>query len=317
MRWRRRNSPQATNAYAYTPQGDLQSETQAGDVSTVYAYYPTSGFGSGGAPDALESVKVERFGTPIIVLSDTEYTYDPTTKRIATVTVNGQMFAYGYKSGTNLVASVGAGDVSTGFTYEADTGRLSGIVTSNEELNVFSAGYTYNNNDQRQTETVSQQNADGSSSDQDLTYGYDNAQELNSVTDTNTGASIFSAGYDGAGNPTGTAYGVANGMNQFANITYNARGDETDDGTLSYGWNAQDQLISETPDHPTTGSTEEEFQYDASGRRTEQDIFNWNGTTGKWDAEADRVLKYAYQGNNPRRRVGTGLEQSGHYRALD
>ena len=52
------------------------------------------------------------------------------------------------------------------------------------------------------------------------------------------------------------------------------------------------------PDAPVTGSTEEMFQYDGQGRRIEEDIYNWNGTTGQWDTTADDVLKFAYQGTN-------------------
>ena len=87
-------------------------------------------------------------------------------------------------------------------------------------------------------------------------------------------------------------------MNQFANVTYNARGDETDDGTTSFTWDANDELSSETPDAPAAGSTKQEFEYDSQERRTEEDVFNWNTSTGTWDAEADKVLKFAYQGSN-------------------
>lgn len=237
-------------------------------------------------------MKLVRDGT---TLSETDYAYDSITRRLATVTINGQTFTYSYKPGTNLIDGI---TVDTSFGYGATNGLLTSIATGTEGTSLYSASYTYNQLQQRQTDTVTQANPDGSTTDTNWTYGYDNANELTSVKDTSSGSTLYSYNYDGAGNQTGTSMGAASTMNQYANYTYNARGDLTSDGVMTYTWDAKDELASETPVSPTSGSTKLEFQYDAEGRRTRVDTYNWNATAGEWDSEPDKTLKYAYQGSN-------------------
>jgi len=49
-------------------------------------------------------------------------------------------------------------------------------------------------------------------------------------------ANVYNYSYDGVGNRTNTALGTANSLNQYSNLSYNARGDVTDDGTFTFTW---------------------------------------------------------------------------------
>src|SRR6185312_2368707 len=87
------------------------------------------------------------------------------------------------------------------------------------------------------------------SEDDKYTYQYDatRADALTGVLDANnSNASLYSYGYDNVGNRTNL--GTPNSVNEYASFTYNARHDLTNDGTFTYGYDAEDRLISVTPD---------------------------------------------------------------------
>ncbi len=303
-----------TNAYTYNPDGQLATESQVGNVTMVYEYYPKTGYGSTGAPGALKDIKITQVvNNTSYILSQTDYAYQPSSKRLGTVTVknfqsgvvvSSQDFIYHYKSGTNLVQSIEAGVLLTAYGYEPTTGRLASITSTSsvgEEIQtLYDANYTYFDNDQRKTESVTQLNSDDTTSSHAWTFGYDGRNQLTSVLNTADSSSLYTFGYDGAGNRNDAAfqteYGSANGMNQYSGLTYNSRGDLIDNGAYHFTWNAKDELIAETPNNPTAGSQKLEFQYDAQMRRTQEEVYNWNATLGEWDAEPTKVIKFVYQG---------------------
>jgi hypothetical protein len=133
-------------------------------ATTVYAYYPNSGSGSTGgdaSPGALESVKVVSAGT---TLSETDYGYDQATGRMDKVTIVGQngaanqVFNISFQSGTNLISNVSAPGSSTSFHYDGQNGRLTSENTAKAGAgNVYFGAYAYYNNDQRNADTVIQQ----------------------------------------------------------------------------------------------------------------------------------------------------------------
>jgi YD repeat-containing protein len=71
------------------------------------------------------------------------------------------------------------------------------------------------------------------------------------------------------------SYNAANQLAQRngATLTYDANGNLTNDGTLTYAWNARNQLTSITG--PSLSAS---FAYDSSGRRTAKQIngLHWN-----------------------------------------
>ena len=166
----------ATNDFAYTPQGNIASETQTGGVTTEYAYYGDSV----AVPGALESVTLVQNGA---TLSETDYTYN-SAQQLTSITVNGQTFSIGYQSGTNLIGSIASGSATTNFTYDSDTANLTGISATGSGGSVYSASYTYNLNNQRTAASVTQTNSDGSATSTDLSYSYDSANELSGVSGT-------------------------------------------------------------------------------------------------------------------------------------
>jgi RHS repeat-associated protein len=251
--------------------------------------------GSGASPGALKSVKLVAGAT---TLSETDYAYDPVTGRLSTITIVGQngaanqVFNVTYKSGTNLVSGVTAPGSSTAYSYDPHNGRLTSLGTAKTGgASVYSASFGYYNDDQRQTDTVSRTNANGSTDSYQTTYGYDAADELISADTTGTGGPIGSWSYDGVGNRTNFA-GTPNNLNQYANYTYNARGDCTSDGTWNYSYDALDRVTAAVA---VNGSAKVTFGYDAESRLTETDTWSPNGSGG-WTLAS--TTRYAWDGGN-------------------
>jgi len=284
---------------AFNTNDELASDKSGpSGATTVYGYYPTSGAGgtgSGASPGAMKSVKLVASG---VTLSETDYGYDPVSGRMNTITIVGQngaanqVFNITYKPNTDLIGSVSAPGSNTSYQYDPQNGRLATLGTTGVVGNsVYNAGYTYYSDDQRDTDTVTRANADGSTDSYQTTYGYDAADELNSVESSGTGGPIGSWTYDGVGNRVGFA-GGSNNLNQYANYTYNARGDCTSDGVWNYSYNAVDGLTGATA---VNGSAQVTFGYDAEHRLTETDTWSPNGTGG-WTLTG--TTRYAWDGSD-------------------
>jgi len=282
-----------TTITSYTPQEQLYGEqyTSAGGAGTQHAYYPATGFGSTGAPGALQALTVTPAtgsGQPTV---QTSYAYDPTSKRLNTITVNGINFAIGYLANSDQVNTVTAGNVVTAYTPDSTDGmRLGETKVTANGTSVFdeNIGANYYGNDQRHTETVTRTNpGSGTPETHSTTFTYNSQDELASVTDY-LGGGNYSYAYDNAGNRTNL--GTVNSVNEYPSETYNTRGDVIDDGTNSYSWDSMDRLIGETPDNPVYGSTAEQMGYDSQGRLLWEQVStytcNWNLSSSKeyvWD----------------------------------
>jgi hypothetical protein len=149
---------------------------------------------------------------------------------------------------------------------------------------LYAAGYQYNELDQRTSDTVTETTvADaGTMSTEDAsrfyTYDPNQADALTEVTNS-ADEVLENYAYDGAGNFKNNAtLGAANNVKEYANLSYNRRGDLTNDGTYAYGYDALDRLISVTPDSPSSGSTMEQYGYDNQGRRLWEDVSTWSGS---------------------------------------
>jgi len=277
---------------AYTTQNQLFSEqyASAGNAGTQHVYYPATGFGSTGAPGALQALTVTPAtgsGQPTV---QTSYAYDPTSKRLNTITVNGINFAIGYLTNSDQVNTVTAGNVVTAYTPDSTDGmRLAETKTTANGTSVFDENISsnYYANDQRHTETVTRTNPGGGTESHNSTFTYNSQDELAAATDY-LGGGNYSYAYDNAGNRTNL--GTVNSINEYPSQTYNARGDIVNDGTNTYTWDATDRLIGETPDNPVYGSTAEQMGYDSQGRLLWEQVStytcNWNLSSSKeyvWD----------------------------------
>src|SRR5262249_1102285 len=138
---------------------------------------------------------------------------------------------------------------------------------------------------------------DTSTSSFTLGYTYDSADQLTAATVTSGsgGPSTFNATYDGAGNRT-SFLGSVNNLNQYANLTYDAPGNMTADGTRKYAYDTLDRLISVTPNSPVAGSLKGEYDYDAQGRRTVKRTYTWDVPASGW-ALID-TTRFVYDGMN-------------------
>ncbi len=291
---------QQTNSLIYS-NGKLTDESQAAGVTVHYDYYPNTATSTGSSPGAIQAMKLMQGGSTI---SETDYAYDPTTKRLDTITVKTKKsdgtfevkaFTIGYLNQTNVINTVTAdsGPRST-WTYDTATGRLqevSTVASVGATSSLYTAIYGYNANDQRQTENVTQSNPDATTHSRSLTYTYDGRDQLQLVTDNNTGDSPYAYYYDGVGNRTNTTFGTLNSLNQYSTFTYNSRGDLTDDGTFTYTWNAKDRLTAVTA---KDNSVKVAFQYDGQGRRIRKDVYSWDNGSSTWTLYSTR--KFVYDG---------------------
>jgi len=289
----------------------------AGGASVNYAYYPTSNFGSNGEPGALQTMTVS---TPTSQSAPTGYNYDPVSKRIQTISVNGVAIQYQYLANSNQIQTVTAGPVDANgnltsgdnslvTTYTPDSTDKSRVhimqtMDNIDDETLYSGVYGYNQQDQMTSEGIVAAGPNGTIQ-HNYVYGYSaaNADALTSVTDTNN-TPVASYSFDGAGNFVNTAFntslGTANIVNQYSNLTYNSRGDVTTDvttsGTYSLGWDAADRLISITPVSPINGAYKLSLGYDGQSRLLWKDVYTWNAGSGTWNYAYSR--HYVWDGEN-------------------
>ena len=183
--------------------------------------YNSSGFPSNGSPGALESMTVN---TPTSQSAATGYNYDPTSKRLQTISVNGVAVQYNYLPDSNQVYQVSAGPARMHIMQTND---------NIDEETLYSGVYGYNQQDQMTSEGIVAAGPNGTIQ-HNYVYGYSaaNADALTSVTDNSQVAAQYS--FDGAGNFTSAwmGLGTTNVVNQYSSLTYDARGNVTTDVTV-------------------------------------------------------------------------------------
>ncbi len=116
-------------------------------------------------------------------------------------------------------------------------------------------------------------------------YGYDNINQLTSVT----GAQTHSFAYDNVGNRTnadGVLY-TPNNLNQYTQVgantyTNDANGNLTNDGTNTYTYDVENRLIS-----VVSGPSTVDYTYDGFGRRISKTV---NGNTTYFIYDADQII---------------------------
>src|SRR5579859_2942511 len=241
-------------------------------------------------------------------LSTTGYNYDPSTQRLANISLPGGSYSANYLYFTN--SNTASDQINTvevqptsgnpiTITYlrdPSDLSRLEKVTYSGSQGTAFtdslvdpSGNGRFNPIDQitgrDMTRTVLATNSGGTivsqSEDDKYNYGYDpnHGDALTAVYDgNNNNAVLDSYNYDNAGNRTDL--GTVNSVNDYGNYTYNARHDQTSEGNLNYGFDAKDRLISETPKVPAEGSIEETMGYDSGNHLMWLDFYQYH--LGKW-----------------------------------
>jgi hypothetical protein len=313
------NGKTFTETSVYNAQGQLAKSMfgSAANATVQYNYYQTGDSSANASPGSLKALTVNNLpaGQPSVA---TTFNYDPSSQRIQTISVNGIAIQYGFTpagqvSSVSIGSSdgngnlLGSGNVVINYTPDATDGaRLSDlkVVNNQTDQTLFDEAVGgYNQEDQRTGETVTRTDITGSGTSTQtdtLAYGYNasEADALASATDTpSSGPSTsYTFGYDGAGNWTngvanvnGAALGTPNNVNEMSGLTYNTRGDQTNDGVFAYGYDALDRLISITPDQPSAdpanpGHTQEKLGYDSQGRVLWEDEYSYGG--GQWTLTA-------------------------------
>ena len=281
------NGKSFSESETYTALGQPQTETfgSARNVTVANGYYPlTPGQNdpspSTESPNAPSSVTIQNLpnGQASAV---TGYGYDPGSKRLQTITVNGVTFTIAYLGdSSSQIASIttriaGANTLTTTFTPDgSDASRLGEIsVQTSGGSTLFDSTLGYNQLDQITTNNTTSFDDAGTQHTDNKVYTYgtgpnDTGSDANSLTQvTDNGAVTESYAFDGVGNfINDPALGDANTLNQYARLSYNLRGDVTNDGTYAYAYDANDRMASVTPDNPQAGSDELKFGYDSQGQ---------------------------------------------------
>jgi len=223
--------------------------------------------------------------------------------------VNGVTFTFNYYTDSNQINSVvatvsgGANLTTTYLRDSADKSRINRVGVGGSLGEIFSDAIGgFNQQDQITSRTITRKDAndDGTLANSQAiasTYGYNPSlgDALTSVTTTVNGVAStgYSYGFDNVGNFTGNStLGTASNVNQYSGLTYNSRGDVTDDGTYAYSYDANDRLIVVTPHD--TAQLELKYGYDSQGRRLWKTAYTYTG--GAWAPSYSR--HYLWDGNN-------------------
>jgi RHS repeat-associated protein len=175
------------------------------------------------------------------------YSYNNAGQRTSMTVATQPSITYSY-DGDGRLSAITQGSSSVAITYDAAARRSTLALPGGT-----TAAYTYDSSS-RLTELDYMQ---GSTLLGNLTYSYDAAGRRTAVGGTLAGTGLPSA-------LTEASYDAANRLIEWngSTLTYDSNGNLLTDGTLTYGWNARNQLVS-----LTGGSLSAAFQYDALGRR--------------------------------------------------
>jgi RHS repeat-associated protein len=293
----------SATAVSYTPLGQLNQTTfgSAGGTIVGYDYFPTTGYGATGSPQALQLLTLTPPDEQAPVT--TGYAYDPIGKRLQTITVNGVNITYAYQPDSDQVQSITAGSVQTTFTPDsADGARIGEINVQNtaDQSTLFDDTITaYNAQDQRTSETVSRMGFGGQGLiTKTMGYTYDPAQADALTSVPKNGVTTAGYSYDAMGNRIGGPLGyyrdamvdaaLNSGNSYNTDVQFDDRERESDDTAFTYAYDDQNRVQSATPDSPATGSLQAKFGYDSQNRLLWEDVNSFNASTGTWSLSYSR-----------------------------
>jgi len=308
---------QATESYTYDGNDNLTQFTdRTGKVSTFgydglnrrisAAYGQTQSGGTLSAPDATVSTTYDA-GSRATQIVDSQggtitRTYDGLDRLTAETTPQGNV-SYAYDAANRRTSFQVAGQGSVTYAYD-NADRLTAIMQGSAQV-----GFTYDAASRRSTLTLPNGIV--------ATYSYDTANQLTGISYANGGTTLgnLTYAYDNAGRRTqiggslatmslpaaltSATFDAGNRLTNWAGtaLTYDANVNLTADGSLGYGWDSRNRLIS------LTGAATASFAYDATGRRNGKTI---NGTTTNFLYDgANAVQELA--GGAPSANLLTGL----------
>lgn len=275
------------------------------------------------------------------------YGYEPDTGRFNTVgwTVDGQTdtAAYSYVTGSDLIEQVAFGNgISLIYTYEPLRDLKSQV--RNEYSGTIISQYDYINNAIGNRESVK---TSGTAFAESMNNKFMNQSWFDDAVNGGTGIQIpqeyRSYDYDHIGNRKTSIdwdHGeqnfmdrtyTTNSLNQYGQIQLDQHSgsqsfmnmDYDDDGNINYleidgnvtiaAYNAENRLISVSPQTPTDGEQKYEYLYDYMGRRVQKEIYTYSESTETWDLTRQHL--YIYDGWNMVCEIKTPSGQSAqnHY----
>jgi YD repeat-containing protein len=268
-----------TTTYTRDPAGNITQQTDATGAVTNFAYDDNNRLISRDAPGTIDDLSIAYDAASGLVTSltgggaVTVYTYDA-AGRIATRSdsIAGQSYAssYTYDGNDNLTLAHYPSGRDVAYEYSSDR-----LATIRQNGAVFASGFAYDDAGRPSGYTTGAVthtftfDADGRTSrilsssaagSLDLTYGYDRAGNVKTITDPRAGASQ-SFGLDVLNRLT-----TANGAWGSLSWTYDAAGNrlsETGAAGTTYTYDAATQRLMSTG-----GARTESFGYDAAGRLT-------------------------------------------------
>ncbi len=264
--------------YAYTPNGRLARLTEAQGNQTNYVY---DGF------DRLSTTRYPNLSTETLTYDESSnitkrktragpeinYGYDTLNRIITKTPPSSPVVTYAYDLNGHLLS---ASDNSAAITKASTGGTLSASTFQFDAMNRL-VGTSF---------SPVQAQAPPTASSASFTYGYDatNRRRSQGASDTSW--------WDVPASPSSTAYS-ANNLNQYSVVagvtqTYDGNGSLTGDGTFTYGYDAENRLI--TASGPGVAAS---YAYDAQGRRKSKTV---NSATTIFVQDPDNRALIDYDG---------------------
>ncbi|MEA1677476.1 RHS repeat-associated core domain-containing protein [Nitrospirillum sp. BR 11163] len=265
--------------YAYTPDGLQASLTDATGNTTGNAY---------DGVDRLSSMTWPNGTTEA-------YTYDADGNRLTRKTRKGDTLTYTYDTLNHLASKAAPGEATVTYAYDPG-GRLVGVSDTSAALALPTTGAsyvttrTYDPLNRPLTVGFSPAPAQAAPSPSSVTFAhsYD-------ATNRRIGQSVSDSSWLLQPATAGTTTYTPNALNQYGQVgavtpSYDGNGSLTGDGTFTYGYDAENRLVS-----VTGGGVTAAYAYDAQGRRKSKTV---NGTTTVYltDADGREVVEYAGAG---------------------
>ncbi|HZU13390.1 MAG TPA: RHS repeat-associated core domain-containing protein [Chloroflexota bacterium] len=286
-------------SYGYTPDGLLASMTDGtGSSSFLYDSLNRLVQATDGAGQVVKYGYDLANNLTSLTYPNTEVVsrgYDADNRLTSVADWLSHTTSFGYDPNSNLTSETYPNGTAANFSFDnADT--LTQIADTKGGAPLWTFGYTRDPNEQVQTSTDPLQSAthtysydalnrltgDSQGSNNTTTWGYDNADQLQTVT--NTAANTASTYQDDpAGELTSLVTTTGSTTTQNLTVGYNAKGDRTSQSdsvsgtSTSFGYNQADELTGFA-----RGSTTANYAYDGTGLRMSKTV---NGTTSQttWD----------------------------------
>jgi RHS repeat-associated protein len=278
-------SPNETTTWAYDGAGKITNLSDTANNVLAYSF------------DTAGRVTQVATTLPVGSAKNISYQYDAASNRTRLTWPDGYYVVYAYDTLNRMTsASENGATTLAAYAYNPLSQRTSVAYMAASDT------MTYSYSTAGDMLTLAH-NLGGTTNDNAYTFTYTNAHQVASDA-----ASV--AGWKWQSAVTGTtAYGVANNLNQYpsvggTNFTYDTRGNLTSDGVWTYGYDAENMMLTASRTGPIVNAT---FAYDPLGRRVKKSTGGGAATTYYVSDGADEIAEYTgFTANTLQRRYVPG-----------